>query len=127
MERRKFINAAVATSACALASMVIPDRAHSQGENKRYPCKITVLKRIVFNDLYEKYRKGEGSVCPQFKEEQEFIAKTPWEPPKDFCVWAWADIRSYIHGVCYGNSNKVIVCCTDGFRPVIFKLERIDE
>ena len=86
MERRKFINAAAATSACALASIVIPDRAHSQGINKRSPCKITVIKRTVFNDLYEEYRKNRGNVCPQFKEEQEFIVKSPYEHPKDFCL-----------------------------------------
>lgn len=126
MERRKFIGAAAATSACALAGMVVPNRTTGQEKNKRSQCKITVEKRLVFNDLYEKYGKGKGSICPKFKEEQEFIIKSPYQPPEDFCIWAWADIRSYIHGVCHGNTNKVIVCCTDGFRPVIFKLEQIE-
>lgn len=126
MERRKFINTAAAASACAVAGMAFPERAEGQAGSKRTPCKITVEKRVVFNDLYEKYRNKKGSVCPKFKDGQEFTAKSPYQPPEDFCIWAWADIRSYIHGVCHGNPSKVIVCCTDAFRPVIFKLERIE-
>jgi uncharacterized repeat protein (TIGR04076 family) len=45
--------------------------------------------------------------------------------PEKFCEWAWADIRTYIPMV-LGQGNPIAVCCTDGFRPVFFKLERID-
>ena len=84
MERRKFINAAAATSACALASMIIPDRANSQGNKKSSPCKITVVKRVVFNDLYEEYRGNKGKVCSQFEDGQEFIVKSPYQVPEDW-------------------------------------------
>ncbi|MFX1538087.1 MAG: TIGR04076 family protein, partial [Promethearchaeota archaeon] len=55
------------------------------------------------------------------------------QPPKDFCQWAWADIRHDILTLAYGakvphmkNEDTNIVACTDWFRPVYFKIERIE-
>ena len=45
--------------------------------------------------------------------------------PEKFCAWAYADIRTYIPMV-LGQGSPIAVCCTDGFRPVFFKVERID-
>ena len=59
-----------------------------------------------------------------FEEGQEFVVKSPYQPPEGFCQWAWADIRQFILGVYFGWEDAVVACCTDGFRPVIFKLER---
>ena len=49
----------------------------------------------------------------------------PWYPPEGFCDWAWADIRTYIGLVHAGGMEQTVACCTDGFRPVFFKLERL--
>ncbi len=93
-------------------------------------CKITVLKRTINQDLYKEYRGKEGSKCEVFKEGQEFILEyPPFSPPEGFCPWAWADIRTFLHGIYggiqYGGSDVFVTCCTDGFRPVLFKLEKI--
>jgi len=52
--------------------------------------------------------------------------------PEGFCSWAWADIqRDVIHMGLGGDfpwmkkPGVMISCCTDGLRPVVFKLERI--
>lgn len=101
--------------------------------------KITVLKRTLHEDLVEAYKSKEAikqtgaGLCPLFQEGQEFIVDSPWKAPESFCPWAWADFRQFVLSFFIGSepatskpSDVFIACCTDGFRPVIFKLERAD-
>jgi uncharacterized repeat protein (TIGR04076 family) len=98
-------------------------------------CKITVLKRIVHKDLVEEYMEP-GAVtrpCPHFVEGQEFIVDE--HPGEDFCDAAWNDIyKAYLTLISGGDfspwmkeDNTFIACCSDGVRPVFFKLERIND
>ncbi len=103
-----------------------------------YDCKITVIKRTVNRDIISEYLKDEyqeAKACERFKDGQEFtISKeNRYKPPEDFCEWAWADIRHDLLTLAYGghvphmkNENENIVGCTDWFRPVYFKIERIE-
>jgi len=93
-------------------------------------CKITVLKKIFNQDLIDKYYRDKYYPgCDIFKEgqvlifeEQEILNK-----PKGFCSWAWDDIQKAIYEVMIlKRLNNVIVGCTDGVRPVIFKVERVE-
>ena len=98
--------------------------------------KITVLKKTCFKEIADEYRSAEKEVCQQFKEGQEYIAEesAPYGPPNNFCPFAWNDIYKFFFALKQGGSfladmkddRTVIACCTDGVRPVIFKLERID-
>jgi len=54
--------------------------------------------------------------------------------PKGFCSWAWADIQRDVTVLALGGDfpwvkekGVTFSSCTDGFRPVIFKLERMKE
>lgn len=56
-------------------------------------------------------------------------------PKKPFCSELWDAINRYIYTGLQGGSimkggmakeNEMITCCSDGTRPVIFKIERID-
>jgi uncharacterized repeat protein (TIGR04076 family) len=96
--------------------------------------KITVLKRTFNTDLVQKYMDADGSYgpCDQFRDGQEFVTDKPWSVPEGFCTWAWADIRADIQTVMLGGDlpwmkerHVAIAMCTDVFRPVIFKIERI--
>jgi uncharacterized repeat protein (TIGR04076 family) len=97
--------------------------------------KITVLKRTFNADLVQKYLdadKGYG-VCDQFRDGQEFVTDLPWNVPEGFCTWAWADIRADILAIVSGGDlpwikerHVAIASCTDVFRPVIFKIERVE-
>ena len=94
--------------------------------------KITVLKRLVLSDL-DKYKKEPSVACALFNDGQEFVSKGI-QIPEGFCSWAWADIQRDVAVLALnGNFDWVkdegigISCCTDGFRPVIFKLERMEE
>jgi uncharacterized repeat protein (TIGR04076 family) len=98
-------------------------------------CKITVLKVTVNQDLVDEYLDVEGEFvpCERFKAGQEFVIEQPFGMPEDFCPWAWADIRKEILSIATGadrpwikQRGTEIAGCTDWFRPVYFKIERID-
>ncbi len=96
-------------------------------------CKITVLKRTINQEFVDEYMKEKVAPCDLFKEGQEFILEAPWSPPPGFCTWAWADLRTFIYAVMMGaefpwskRSDVALGCCTDGARPVIFKIERVE-
>jgi len=126
MKRREFFGcaAAVSTAFCTteMSGGVKMDETKKKVKAK---CKITVIKKDYYPDLYQKYTKEKGSICTAFKVGQEFLVTIPYSPPKNFCSWAWADIRPSIHSVFFGGRKSSIVCCTDGLRPVVFNVERV--
>lgn len=91
-----------------------------------YRCKITVLRKEFHQDLYQQYPYGAASACGRFEEGQVYVTDNRWDPPDGFCQWAWGDLRPMIQSIHAGHSVTMISCCTDGLRPVTFKLERID-
>lgn len=106
--------------------------------SERHEVKIIVEKMLstfdVFGDNREKETiDGYVTKCPKFTEGQEFIVRKDLEKPKDFCSWAWHDIQRDVIVLCFGGhfpwikDNLYITysCCTDGLRPVIFRLERM--
>ena len=96
--------------------------------------KITVLKRELYKNLVEEYASDKNLMpCPKYKDGQEFILDTH-DMPAGFCSWAWADIHRDVVAIFRGanfpwieQKNMIISCCTDGLRPVIFKIEKIGE
>ncbi len=103
-------------------------------------CKITVLKRTINRDLIEQYLDDayqESTPCEVLRDGQEFILEgfeAVTTVPEGFCDWAWADIRDDILAVAGGadrpgmkQRGTVITGCSDWFRPVIFKIERLED
>lgn len=101
--------------------------------------KISVIKKISFTDLYgenppvEINKKIMTPECDRFETGQEFIVENIDCPP-GFCNWAFADIqRDLVHIFFRGNypwikdKGAAVSCCTDGLRPVFFKIERIED
>ncbi len=99
--------------------------------------KITVLKRALNADLAKAHSASEIKPCDVLADGQEFIAGS--NMPEGFCGWAWTDISRMVLALQTGGSfdrgifkgwmkqdNAAVACCTDGFRPVTFKLERVD-
>ena len=124
MERREFVGCASLATMTALAGRAVAQDAAPEEKAPAKGVKITVLKTSVQRD-FDQHRSGETRPCSEFKEGQEFTVNVPWYPPDGFCSWAWADIRTYIHIVHAGGMDQTVACCTDGFRPVFFKLERM--
>lgn len=129
MKRRKFLTTtAAASSACAITGgVVLAGTSTANDEKKKVTkCKITVLKKGYDKELFQTYKDRDGKPCPLFEIGQEIIVNKWWNCPEGFCNWAWADIRPYIQQI-FSGTEKTVSCCTDGFRPVVFLLERIEE
>jgi uncharacterized repeat protein (TIGR04076 family) len=97
-------------------------------------CKITVIRRLLYQDLIDEYRNDEEGfgICDQFSEGQEFIVDHPFAMPEEFCPGARADIRYHVAAIATGSDpawikqpGTSIAGCNDWFRPVIFKVERL--
>lgn len=129
MERREFLNVMGGASACAVAASAVEcaDQGTAAGAQaqKKFGVKITVLRRDFEKEFIEKLKTGPKSACTRFTDNQEFTVTSQWAMPEKFCAWAWADIRTYIPMV-LGQGEPIAVCCTDGFRPVFFKVERME-
>jgi uncharacterized repeat protein (TIGR04076 family) len=106
-----------------------------------HKCKITVLKKEYYQDLADEYLANpEVGKCKVFEEGQEIIVDRSsyfrMVNEEKFCSEAWDCLSKYVYAALQGgsimkgwtNDEKMLVaCCNDGVRPVIFKLERIDE
>ncbi len=102
-------------------------------------CKITVLKTTLQEDLAREYGIKGPSICPLMKEGQVFYAD--YAKPEGFCDEAWKAIYQYVFALANGSNGWyfddwmdtakhpgiAIVSCNDGLRPVIIKIERIEE
>ena len=98
--------------------------------------KITVVKKVHNRDMFgDSPPVGFTAVpeCDKVEMGQEFISEEGKCPP-GFCSWAFADIQRDIAHLRFGGNfpwikepGKMLACCTDGVRPVVFKLERIGD
>jgi len=102
-------------------------------------CRITVLKRTVNEDLAD-HIKTPLRPCEAFEEGQQFLVPDTLDKPADFCSWAWNDLYKSVVTLARGGNfadgafaewmkdeRAFIACCTDGMRPVIFKVERVED
>ena len=101
----------------------------------KHKCKITVIGKKCYADLQEKYLADPKSgPCPMFEvgERDDFWHMLDGR----FCSEAWDCVSRYVYAALQGGSimrgwtndeKMMIACCNDGTRPVIFKIERIDE
>jgi uncharacterized repeat protein (TIGR04076 family) len=98
---------------------------------ERHQVRISVLKKHFHKEFVEQYAAHPEiwTECKQFEVGQEFVTsrEAPWAMPEGFCGWAWADIQKLVYGMARGGQEVFVTCCTDGYRPVIFKLERVKD
>lgn len=129
--RRTFLRYAGA----AAASMAVPAGAVTEEEAYnpvRANVRITVMKRLLHRDLLEQHAQRMWKPCERLTEGQTFVSEMV-NMPDGFCSWAWADIQKYVMTLARGGNfvgaqpGKFVTCCTDGYRPVVFLLERIKE
>ncbi len=123
MERRDFLGCAVLTTLAAGTGLAQTTPAPNPAQPTK-GVRITVLKHAVQTD-FQKYRKDEIRPCTVVKDGQQFVINQPWSKPQGMCDWAWADIRVYMPYLFSGQWEQSVACCTDGFRPVFFRLERM--
>jgi uncharacterized repeat protein (TIGR04076 family) len=97
--------------------------------------KITVVRKARYDDLIEKYENPIEHAC-DIEENAVFIANG-WEKPENFCDSAWETISPFVMTLAYGgediydgwmkNKKSAMISCNDGFRPVSFYIEALDE
>lgn len=102
-------------------------------------CRITVIKRSLNQDVIDQYMKEDmkaraSSLCSVFTEKDEFLVYSEFHMPENFCHWAWADIRKDIIAIVnnaqfpwFKEKGVTISGCTDWFKPVLFKIEKLPE
>ena len=98
-------------------------------------CRITVMKVARYDDLIVKYENPLEHAC-DMKEGQVFIANG-WERPENFCLSAWESMSPFVLALSHGGGNfydgwmknekSAMISCNDGFRPVSFLIEALEE
>ena len=97
--------------------------------------RITVMRITHYPDLMERYENPMEHACDMV-EGQVFIANG-WQKPAGFCDSAWDTVSAFVMTLAHGGENfydgwmknpkSAMISCNDGFRPVSFLLETMDE
>ena len=98
-------------------------------------CRITVMRITRYEDLMQMYENPISHAC-DMQEGQVFIANG-WNKPEGFCDSAWVSISPFVMTLSHGgediydgwmkNKKSAMISCNDGFRPVSFYIEALDE
>ncbi len=97
--------------------------------------KITIMRIACYQDLMERYENPIDHAC-DMQVGQVFIADG-WRKPEGFCDSAWETISPFVMTLAHGgqdiyegwmkNPRSAMLSCNDGFRPVSFYLEVMEE
>ena len=97
--------------------------------------RITVMKMACYTDLMKKYENPIEHAC-NMGLGKIFIANG-WKKPDGFCDSAWDTISPFVMALSHGaedfydgwmkNKKSAMISCNDGFRPVSFLLEAMEE
>lgn len=98
-------------------------------------CKITVMKKVLHQDLVEKYENPIEHAC-DIRVGQTFVS-VDGARPDGLCESAWESMRYFVTELAKGGGNfydgwmkngrSAMISCNDGFRPVSFYVEVIEE
>ena len=98
-------------------------------------CRITVMKMARYDDLIEKYENPIQHAC-DLQLGQTFIANG-WQRPEGMCESAWESMSPFVMTLAHGGENfydgwmknprSALISCNDGFRPVSFLIEALEE
>lgn len=97
--------------------------------------KITVKRMACYPDLMEKYENPIEHACSM--QVGEVFVANGWQCPDGFCDSAWQTVSPFVMALAHGaedfydgwmkNPRSAMISCNDGFRPVSFLLETMDE
>ncbi|MDO5478973.1 MAG: TIGR04076 family protein [Clostridia bacterium] len=97
-------------------------------------CRITVVKMAQYDDLIEKYENPIEHTC-DLKMGDTFIS-VDGKKPEGFCDSAWESMEKFVEELSNGGGNfydgwmknekSAMISCNDGFRPVSFYIEVIE-
>ena len=97
--------------------------------------KITAIRKAHYQDLIDKYENPIEHAC-DVTEGQVWIANG-WNQPDSMCTSAWESISPFVMTLAHGGENfyngwmknpkSAMISCNDGFRPVSFFIEALEE
>ena len=97
--------------------------------------KITAVRQTVYEDLMARYENPMEHAC-DVQVGQVWTANG-WEKPEGFCQSAWDTLSPFVLALAHGGRNfyagwmknprSAMLSCNDGFRPVSFYIEALDE
>ena len=96
---------------------------------------ITAVRQSEYPDLMAKYENPIEHAC-DIQEGQVWIANG-WQKPDGMCDSAWESMSAFVMTLAHGggdfydgwmkNPKSAMISCNDGFRPVSFYIEALDE
>lgn len=97
--------------------------------------KITAIRRADYRDLQALYENPIEHTCDVL-EGQTWVSQGGMKP-EGLCEEAWKTMREFVEELAHGggdfydgwmkNPHSAMISCNDGFRPVSFLLETVEE
>lgn len=97
--------------------------------------RITVKRKALYQDLIKAYENPIEHAC-EMNLGETFVSEDA-RCPKGFCESAWSSVYPFVLALANGaenfydgwmkNSRSAMISCNDGFRPVSFLLETLEE
>lgn len=97
--------------------------------------RITVKRIARYDDLIAAYENPIAHAC-NVTAGQSWVCNG-WEKPEGFCDSAWETLSPFVMALAHGGENfydgwmkdpkSAMLSCNDGFRPVSFLVEAMDE
>ncbi len=97
--------------------------------------RITVMRVARYDDLIEAYENPIEHACAM-QTGQTFVCEG-WQKPEGLCQSAWDTLSPFVLALSSGGQNlydgwmknpkAAMLSCNDGFRPVSFLIEALDE
>ena len=98
-------------------------------------CRITVMRITTYPDLMAEYENPIEHAC-ELSVGQVFVSANG-EKPDGLCDSAWESMRPFVAELANGGGNffggwmknprSAMISCNDGFRPVSFYIEAMDD
>ncbi|HIT31263.1 MAG TPA: TIGR04076 family protein [Candidatus Enterenecus stercoripullorum] len=98
-------------------------------------CRITVMRMARYEDLMARYENPMDHPC-DLREGQVFVANG-WQRPEGLCLSAWETMSPFVLALSHGGEDlydgwmkdkkSAMISCNDGFRPVSFLIEALEE
>ena len=99
--------------------------------------KVVVIRKEFYPEFADRYLTDGREVgpCSLMNVGDEFLYEGNAEMPNGLCPWAWIDIYRGVNALSadatytsWNNQDGMqILCCTDGIRPVVFKLVAVNK
>ena len=93
------------------------------------------MRQARYDDLIDRYENPIEHAC-DLTVGQVFVANG-WRKPKGLCDSAWESMSSFVMALAHGGENfydgwmkdprSAMISCNDGFRPVSFLIEALEE